>query len=638
MATTTAEKTATPKGEKHRFGAETSKVLHLMIHALYTNRDIFLRELVSNASDALDKLRFEARTDDSLMKDAPDLAIHLSIDEKKRTLTIVDNGIGMNHDELIENLGTIARSGTQEFASRLTGDVSKDVNLIGQFGVGFYSAFMVADRVEVKTRRAGEEQGWVWLSDGMGEFEIEPSRKPLPRGTRITLHLKKEDSVYLDSFRLEHIIKTYSDHIPFPIYVEETGDEEATPRQLNKGSALWMRPKTEVSEEQYKEFYKQVSHLPDSPWLTLHNHLEGTVSYRYLLYVPSMRPFDLFHPDRMRRVKLYVKKVFIAEEGVELIPSWLRFLRGVVDSEDLPLNISRESLQHNALLEKIKKSLTKKILSELKKKGKDAEAYATFWKNFGAVVKEGLCEFDTEKDTLLEICRFQSSQSHGTWMDLDGYIERMKDGQDAIYYLTGDDAEAMQNNPQLEGFNQRGYEVLFFTDQVDSFWTNVVHEYKGKKLLSVTKAKLTSDTAPKDDKDKTDAEIAQENAVEKLMTELKTLFGQEVKNVRTTEKLTQTPACLALDEGDMDIRMERFLIENNQLPGSAAKILEINARHPVVQHLCDMASKPDQAEDFRDVAYLLLDQARIIEGEDLKDPGSFARRLSKYLERGLKAA
>ena len=465
------------KTETKTFAAETARVLQLMIHALYTNRDIFLRELISNASDACDKLRYEALTDEKLMGDAADLSIHIDFDEKAKTITITDTGIGMDRDDLIEHLGTIAKSGTGEFLSQLSGDASKDVNLIGQFGVGFYSAFMVADRVTVVSRKAGKDEAWQWESDGSGTYTISPADEA-KRGTRITLHVKKEAKEYLDSHKLSHIVSTYSDHIGFPITLT---DGEGHTRTLNEGGAIWTRPKAEVTEEQYHEFYRHVSHSPEKPWAVLHNKAEGKVEYTSLLYVPGIKPFDLFHPERTRRVKLYVKRVYITDEGVELIPPYLRFLRGVVDSADLPLNISRETLQKSAVLDKIRESITSRVLSEFKKRAeKDPAEYMKFWDNFGAAIKEGLCEANSPREKILDACRFYSTHAAASpsllreWtgegqpavgtatcdphqpppkegeafrsgqpqlISLAEYKARMKEGQEAIYFLTGDSAE-----------------------------------------------------------------------------------------------------------------------------------------------------------------------------------------------------
>lgn len=629
------KKSKEPKTERHSFAAETSKVLRLMIHSLYTNKDIFLRELISNASDACDKLRYTALTQPGLLTENTDLGIRIHVSEKENTIEITDNGIGMNHDELVANLGTIARSGTQEFMSQMTGEKEKDVSLIGQFGVGFYSSYMVADKVEVTSRKAGEAQGWLWSSDGNGEFTVSSANGDVARGTRITLFLRDDAKEYADKFRLQHIIKTYSDHIGFPIMLSA---DEGEANIINEASALWTRPKSSITGEQYKEFYHHVAHSPDMPWLTLHNSVEGKASYTNLLFVPSLKPFDLFHPERRRRVKLYVKRVFITEENVDIIPHFLRFMRGIIDSEDLPLNISREMLQDNPQLHLIKESITSKVLSELKKKAeKDAEGFQTFWENFGAVLKEGLCESVSPKDKLLDVCRFHSTDS-SEMISLDHYVSRMKEGQENIFYLTGDSLETLKKSPLLEGFTKRGIEVLLLTDHVDDFWVNTVPEFKGKTLKSITRSSIDLDSFAPLKKEESDNDTKEEKTPDDLtalLGHMKTLFGNEIKDVRLTNKLTETPACLAVDDYGMDFRMERFLMEHNQLPKRAAKILEINATHSLVLKLNGMLNEESKKTTLDDAAWLLLDQAKIAEGEAISDPAAFAKRMSEFMQRGL---
>ncbi|MEQ1788911.1 MAG: molecular chaperone HtpG [Rickettsiales bacterium] len=617
--------------EKLKFDAEISKVLQLMIHSLYTNKDIFLRELVSNASDACDKLRYAALTEPSLAEDGAELSVTIEVDSEQRTISITDTGIGMSREELITNLGTIAKSGTQEFAKQLTGDAKKDMPLIGQFGVGFYSSFMVADKISVISTKAGATESFSWVSDGIGEFTVATAEKA-PRGTRITLHIKEGIDDYLDGFRLRHIVQTYSDHISFPIYLL---DDDKNPQQINTASALWMRPKNDITAEQYKEFYHHVSHLPDDPWLTLHNKAEGKLEYTSLLFAPSSKPMDLFHPDRKSRVKLYVKRVFITEEHADLVPSYLRFLRGVVDSEDLPLNISRETLQHNPMLIKIKEALVKKFLSELKKKAeKNEEEYKKFWKNFGAVIKEGLCEAYSPREQLLDVCRFHTSNGdNDTVTSLDGYISRMKEKQENIFYLTGENLNTIRQSPQLEGFTARGIEVLLLNDHVDDFWVNTVTDYKLKQLKSITRSDIDLDNIKnnKTDKDEEKPDVPPEG-IDKLCERIKTILGDSVSEVRTTKKLGQSAVCLATKEGGMDFRLEQFLIEQKQLVSAAAKILEINPQHAIIRHL---AEKPDANID--DAVWLLFDQARILEGEEITDPAAFTRRLQNFVEKSLAA-
>lgn len=635
-------KKASAKTQTHQFSAEISKVLKLVIHSLYTNKDIFLRELISNASDACEKLRYLAITQPELTADDAELKIRVSTDKKAGTLTIEDNGIGMNEADLKENLGTIARSGTEGFLEQLTGDSKKDASLIGQFGVGFYSVFMVADHVVVETRKAGDKQGYVWESAGEGEFTLTKATSDVPRGTRITLTLRKEAKEYLDTYRIQHVIGTYSDHIAFPIHLVHAaeGEAEATEEIVNKGTALWRRPKSEISDEQYKEFYHHVSHGADEPWLTLHNQVEGKLSYTNLLFIPSVRPFDLFHPDRRRRVKLYVKRVFITDENIDLIPHHLRFMRGIIDSEDLPLNISRETLQANPMLANIRDSITKKVLGELKKKVKnDREAYEKFWENFGGVLKEGLCEMSTSKELLLETCVFNSTQDSGLH-SLDDYVERMEESQEYIYYLTGDRLDTLRHHPQLEGFAEKGIEVLLLHDHVDDFWVTVTPDFKGKKFKSVLTAgeeleKLSNKAdAKKQDKPE---EKADDESINKLIAELKLIYGDQVQDVRATSKLTESPVCLAIEDGAMSMRMERFLVEHKQLSGTSARILEINPKHPIVKFLAKELSSGKADDGIKDTAYILLDQARIIEGEELTDPGAFTRRINALLSKGIAA-
>jgi molecular chaperone HtpG len=627
--------TTLARAETKTFAAETSRVLQLMIHALYTNRDIFLRELISNASDACDKLRYESQRNDGLMGEEADLNIHITFDEKAKTLTITDTGIGMDRDDLIAHLGTIAKSGTSEFLSQMTGDANKDVNLIGQFGVGFYSAFMVADRVTVASCKAGQAEAWAWESDGLGTYNI-TAAESRPRGTSITLHLKKDAKEYLDRHKLTHIVSTYSDHISFPITLM---DEEGVTHTLNDGSAIWTRPKSEVTDEQYHAFYRDVSHSPEKPWAVLHNKAEGKTEYTSLLFVPGIKPFDLFHPERKRRVKLYVKRVYITDEGVELIPSYLRFLRGVVDSADLPLNISRETLQKSPVLDKIRESVTSKVLGEFKKRAeKEPAEYAKFWDNFGAAIKEGLCEANSPRDKILEACRFYSSHSPEQLISLADYKARMKEGQEAIYFLTGDTLSVLKHSPQLEGFTKRGIEVLLLTDHVDDFWPNVTHNYGELQFKSVTKAGADLEKFKGDDAEEKAEEAAENSdAIKKLCDTMQGLFGDAVSAVRTTRKLSDTPICLGVSEGAMDMRMERFLADHKQLPKRAPKLVEINPSHAIIESLAREVAAHGLSTKTEDALWLLFDQALIAEGEPVTDAAAFSRRLSGFLSTGFAA-
>ncbi|MGH6926854.1 MAG: molecular chaperone HtpG, partial [Dongiaceae bacterium] len=480
--------------ERHGFQAEVSRLLDIVAHSLYSDKAVFLRELISNASDACDRLRYLALTQPELAGDDSGYRVTLAADKAGRTLTIADNGIGMDHDDLVENLGTIARSGTAAFVKQMTGDAAKDTSLIGQFGVGFYSAFMVADRVEVESRKAGESEGWRWVSDGKGEFTV-TSAPVERRGTRVMLHLNKGEDEYLEPARLRHIVGKYSDHIALPIVLLDGGKEET----INKASALWMRNKAEITDEQYKEFYHHHAHVFDDPWMTLHWRAEGKIEYTGLLFIPSTKPFDLFHPERKHCVKLYVRRVYITDTCEDVLPAYLRFVRGIVDSEDLPLNISREMLQHNPLLAKIRAAIIKRVLGELQKKAKDSpDDYATFWSNFGAVLKEGLYEDQDQRDTLLSLIRVRSTASE-SMTGLADYVGRMKPGQDAIYYITGDDAAMLKTSPQIEGFAARGVEVLLLTDPIDEFWIPAVGKFQDKPFKSVTRGGVDLDKIAKAD-------------------------------------------------------------------------------------------------------------------------------------------
>src|SRR6185312_15902612 len=513
--------------EKREFQAEVSRLLEIVAHSLYSEKEIFLRELISNASDACDRLRYQALTEPELIAGDANFRVVLEPDAKKRTLVIADNGIGMSRQEMIDNLGTIARSGTARFMKEFSGDQKADLALIGQFGVGFYSAFMVAGEVEVVSMKAGEAVAHRWVSDGKGQFTIEEAERP-GRGTTITLHLNEADAEYAEPTRLEAIVKKYSDHIALPIVLDHAGKEKT----LNSASALWMRPKSEITVEQYKEFYHHVAHAFDEPWLTLHNKAEGVFEYTTMLFVPGSKPFDLFDPARKHRVKLYVRRVFITEDAQELLPPYLRFLRGVVDSEDLPLNVSREMLQNNPTLARMRGQIVKRVLGELAKKAKDdAQDYAKFWENFGAVLKEGIYEDRENSDALLELARFRSSA--GEALDsLEEYLGRMKQGQEAIYTIAGDSIEAVAKSPQLEGFRARGIEVLYLTDPVDEFWASSVGEYQKKEFKSVTRGAADLDKIAAEAQD--GADDRPEGDVAALIAVLKLALGDAVKDVRVS--------------------------------------------------------------------------------------------------------
>ena len=636
-------KEETRKEETRSFEAEVGRLLKIVAGSLYSEREIFLRELLSNASDACDRLRYAALTDGSLLSDDPDLRVTVVIDKKAKTVTITDNGIGMGYDELISELGTIARSGTSAFMEKLEGDGDgdgngDDVSLIGQFGVGFYSAFMVADEIAVISRKAGEAQSWSWTSDGTGTYTIAPVEEAGPRGTAITLHMRKDAKEFLETPRLQHIIKTYSDHIALPIQLTG-GEADAESETVNSAQALWTRAKKDISPEQYTEFYHHSGHLFDEPWLTIHNRVEGKIEYTNLLFVPSTKPFDLFQPDRKTHVKLYVKRVFITDDCEDLLPAWLRFVRGIVDSEDMPLNISREMLQNNPMLAKISTGLTKRILGELERKAKkDAEAYAAFWDNFGAVIKEGIYESDDYRERLLGLCRAHSTAGDGL-IALDDYVERMKDGQDAIYYITGESLEVAARSPQLEVFRAKGVGVLLLCDPVDEFWLSRVEKHADKPFKSVTQGgiDLTAIADEKsDDDDKTaTAKAAPDDEMDKLIALFKLTLEDQVKDVRVSERLTDSPCCLVADEGDMDMHLARLMKQHQGFAAGAKRIFEVNPKHPLVKALAGRVSKDGSDDSLADIAWLLLDQARIVEGEQPPDQAAFAKRLSKLIEMGL---
>ena len=619
--------------EKHEFQAEVSRLLEIVAHSLYSERQVFLRELVSNASDACDKLRFLAQQDGALVGDDAALGIVLSVDADAKILTVADNGIGMDHDDLVANLGTIARSGTAAFVKALEEGQRKDVPLIGQFGVGFYSAFMVADKVAVETRKAGTDKGWRWESDGKGSYTVAEIELGA-RGTSIQLHLKDDAAEFLDPDKLGEIVRRYSDHIAIPI---KLGD--AT---LNRASALWTRAKNDVTAEQHTEFYRHLAHAFDEPWGTLHWRAEGKIEYTALLYVPGTRPFDLFAPERKHGVKLYVRRVFVNEAPEGLVPRYLRFLRGVVDSEDLPLNVSREMLQNNPVVRLIRQGVTARVLGELEKRAKDdADAYAKFWDSFGEAMKEGIFEDAETGARVLGLARFRSTAERGKWTSLADYLSRLKPGQDTIYYIAGDDAKAVADSPHLEGFAKRGIEVLLLSDPVDEFWIAQTDDFEGKKFRSVTRG--SADLAKFADADKPDEAKADESApdIAPLVALFRLALGDAVKDVRASERLAESAVCLVADDSDMDMHLERMLRQHKQLRAAAKRILEINPDHALVKALAQTVR--DQGDNTAvqarvgEIAKLLFDQARIVEGDKLDDPAAFAKRLAGALAAGFAA-
>ena len=610
------------------FQAEVSELLHLMVHSVYSETDIFLRELISNASDACDKLRYEAISSPALIKGETSPKIRIIPDKAAKTLTIADSGIGMDRQELIDNLGTIARSGTKSFLARM--NESKDgAGLIGQFGVGFYSAFMVADRIVVTSRQAGSDEVWTWSSSGGAGFEIVPAeedvKKRLACGTEIVLHLKPDAEKYLETYEIERVVGTYSDNILFPI---ELVSEQGEPRQINSASALWQRPKSELQPEDYKRAYQSIAGAFDEPAMTLHYRAEGRYSYAVLLFVPSSKPFDLFEPSRKGQVKLYVRRVFITSDA-DLLPAYLRFARGVIDSEDLPLNISREMLQNNPQLAQIRKAVTSRLVGELETLGdKEPENFSRIWDAFGPVIKEGIYEDFERREKLLSLARFNTTQ--GEKRTLKQYIAELKPNQTEIYFLTGVTAERLRSNPKLEAAAARGIEVLLLTDPVDAFWTSVPLEFDGKPLRSLSKGEIDFALIPLIENNSKDAP---EPAAEEAMTiaAIKSVLGERVADVRASQRLTASASCLVADKHGPDRELERLLAQHKQ--GAGVKpILEINLRHPLVTAISDAKSRPDVLSDL---SLLLLEQAQILDGELPDDPAAFANRLNRLVVQGL---
>jgi molecular chaperone HtpG len=606
MAKSAKKTTAQP----HEFQAEVAKLLQLMVHSVYSDRDVFLRELISNAADALDKLRYEAIAAPGLLEEQPLLNIVLTPDKTAKTLTIADSGIGMGEDELIENLGTIAKSGTQAFVEK----AGQGVNLIGQFGVGFYSAFIVAHRVEVTSRKAGADQAFTWASEGAGTFTVVPADKAM-RGTSIVLHLKDDAVEFLEGWKIEQVVRAYSDHIGHPIML--AGDDE--PKQINTANAIWTRPKSEVTPEQHKEFFGHISGSYSDPALTIHYRAEGRHEYTVLLYVPGERPFDLYDPERKGRQKLYVKRVYIADDA-NLLPAYLRFVRGIIDSEDMPLNLSREMLQHNPQVAAIRKAVTNKVLAELKKCSEnDAATFTKIWDVFGPVIKEGLYEDFEHREQLFEFSKFRSTKSET--LTLKDYVAGLKENQTAIYYLAGDDAVKAAASPQLEGYKARDIEVLLFTDPVDSFWVRTAMGFDGKPFKSVSQGAADLDLIPLKDAPAKDDKA--EAATASLIVAMKAALGDKVKDVRNSKRLTDSAVCIVADS-ELDRNLEKLLSrQQDSGVNISAPVLEINPTHPLIVALEKVA-----ASEIADAAQLLLDQAYVLEGEPLADPAGFARRMT----------
>jgi molecular chaperone HtpG len=618
------------------FQTEVKQLLHLMIHSLYSNKEIFLRELISNASDAADKLRFEALAKPNLLEGGADLKIRVSFDKDAKTVTLEDNGIGMNREDVIAHLGTIAKSGTADFMKHLTGDQKKDSHLIGQFGVGFYSAFIVADQVEVFSRRAGTstEEGVYWSSKGEGEFEVANIDKP-DRGTRIVLHLKSGETEFADGWRLRNIIKKYSDHIALPIELpkEVHGEEDeqlAEPEweTVNRASALWTRPRTEVKDEEYQEFYKHVGHDFENPLAWSHNKVEGKLEYTSLLFVPGRAPFDLYQREAPKGLKLYVQRVFIMDQADEFLPLYLRFIKGVIDSNDLSLNVSREILQKDPVIDSMKSALTKRVLDMLDKLAKDKpEDYKNFWKQFGQVLKEGPAEDFANKEKIAGLLRFASTQdaSGEQSVSLADYLSRVKEGQDKVYFLTGESYAQVKNSPHLEVFRKKGIEVLLLTDRIDEWLMSYLTEFDGKQFVDVARGDLDLGKLDSEEDKKAQEEIAK--AKEGLVERLKTALGDEVAEVRVSHRLTDSPAILAIGEQDLGLQMRQILEASGQKVPESKPIFEINPAHPLIEKL---DGEPDE-DRFADLSHILFDQAALAAGDSLKDPAAYVQRLNKLL-------
>ncbi|HLU77459.1 MAG TPA: molecular chaperone HtpG [Burkholderiales bacterium] len=615
------------------FQTEVKQLLHLMIHSLYSNKEIFLRELISNASDAADKLRFEALAKPELYEGDGDLKIRIDFDKAARTITVSDNGIGMNRAEVVQNIGTIAKSGTREFFQSLTGDQAKDAHLIGQFGVGFYSAFIVADKVTLTTRRAGETQAVRWESDGAGEYTLEDVEKPA-RGTEIVLHLREGEDELLNDYRLKSIIRKYSDHIALPIVMKKwTWDDEKKEEvptdedeTVNQASALWARPKNDITEEQYHEFYKHVAHDFEAPLAYTHNKVEGRQEYTQLLYIPARAPFDLWDRHHRRGLKLYVRRVFIMDDAEQLLPAYLRFVRGVVDSADLPLNVSREILQESKDIDAIRSGCTKRVLSLLEDLAENhADKYRTFWSQFGQVLKEGVGEDYANKERIAKLLRFASTHNdtEEQSVSLADYVGRMKEGQDKIYYVTAESFLGAKHSPHLEIFRKKGVEVLLLSDRVDEWVVGHLDEFEGKPLQSVAKGGL--DLGKLEDEAEKKAHEKQADEFKDLTDRIKKTLGERVKDVRVTSRLTSSPACLVADEHDMGANLQRILKAAGQTVPNSQPILEINPEHPMVQRL------KDEEKRFDDWSHLLFDQAQLAEGATLEDPAGFVKRLNELM-------
>jgi len=634
------------------FSAEVGRVLDIVINSLYTHREVFLRELISNASDACDKLRYESLSRPELLGDHPDLEIRIVADKEKGTLTVADDGIGMDREEMAENLGTVARSGTARFAEVLAERKGTDKggasDLIGRFGVGFYASFMVADEVAVFSRKAGADTTWVWRSDGRSGFTVDEADVQLARGTAVVLKLKEDAKEYLEDHRLKHLVRTYSDHVAFPIRLgqpgERPGAHDGEGEQINEASALWRRAKSEITDEQYTEFYRHTAHAFDEPLTRIHFSVEGVLAYTGLLFIPSMAPFDLYDPHRRHGVKLYVKRVFITDQLEELVPRYLRFVTGVVDSEDLQLNVSRETLQKDIVVTKIRQAVTRRVLDELERIARQhadgeegAPDYDQFWSQFGSVLKEGLYEDQENRERLLKLARFRSTKSDG-WVSLADYVARMKEGQDAILTIAGDNLESLKGSPQLEQARAKDVEVLLLTDAIDDFWLPMVGAFEEKPFKSLTRDAVDLTKIGAGEPGEEDEKAADDPALDRLVAHMKVTLGDAVKDVRRSKRLTDSAVCLVADEGGFDLHLERFLKQHKQIEGLGARVLEVNPKHPLVRAMANALGEGETPAEVDELIRLLLDQARVVEGEPLPDPGAFSRRMSKLLQANLPPA
>ena len=621
----------------NKFEADTGKILDIVINSLYSEREIFLRELVSNASDALDKRKYLGLTDKKINNSSDASEIKIEVNNKEKILTISDNGIGMNEEDLKSSLGTIARSGTKAFLEQVasnTKDKKSDMSMIGQFGVGFYASFMVADSVEVVSKKAGEEQAWKWSSDGKTGFDLVKTDKETA-GTSITLKLKKDAKEFLEETRLQFVVRKYSDHISYPVKLLEIDKKDAEEKTLNEASALWTRSSKDITEEQYQEFFSHIGAGFGKPLLTMHNNTEGTISYTNLICVPSTRPFDLFNPDRKSSLKLYINRVFITDKCDALVPSYLRFIKGLVDTQDIDLNVSREMLQNNPAVSKISKSLVGKILRELKKVSeKNIDGYKDFWKEYGAVLKEGLYEDAERKDTLLDLCRFSTNENDEI-MSLSSYLDKMPENQKEIYYISAETRSQALASPHLEGFKSKNIPVLIMTDAIDQFWLPMIGSFKDKKFTSITQGQINLDDLDEKNKDKKSENKDQKEKQDKefvdLIAQMKVVLGEQVKDIRLSSKLTDSPVCLVADDGDMDIAMEQLMAQRDTNYKGAPRILEINGDHSLIKNMKSLLSKKENNDLVSDAGTLLFEQARLLEGKMPADPAQFSKIMNQFL-------